>query len=61
MSIVIKDSYRADIYSFDMEKLGSLINLTISNSISWDWQKIKLTKEELKGLTDFLNQFVENE
>ena len=44
-----------------MEKFGSLINLTINNSISWDWVKMKLTKEELKGLTDFLNQFVENE
>lgn len=60
MSIVTKDSYKADIYNFDIEKFGSLINLTINNSISWDWVKIKLTKEEVKGLANFLNQFVEN-
>jgi len=28
--------------------------------ISWDWQKLKLTKEEVKGLANFLNQFVED-
>jgi len=61
MSIVIKDSYKADIYSFDMEKFGSLFNLTINNVISWEWVKIKLTKDEIKGLAQFLNQFVEND
>lgn len=60
MSIVTKDSYKADIYNFEMEKFGSLLNLTINNVISWEWVKINLTKEEIKGLASFLNQFVEN-
>ena len=59
MSLVIKDSYKADVFTFDLERFGSLLNLTINNSISWDWQKMKLTKEELKGLANFINKFVE--
>ncbi len=60
MSIVTKDSYKADIYNFEMEKFGSLLNLTINNVISWEWVKMKLTKDEIKGLASFLNQFVED-
>ena len=64
-SVVIKDSYKADIFNFDMElwkqtePKGELFNLTINNVISWEWTKMKLTRSELKGLADFLNQFVE--
>jgi hypothetical protein len=65
-SVVIKDSYKADIFNFDMEcwkqeePKGELFNLTINNVISWEWMKFKFTKEELRGLTDFLNQFVKD-
>ena len=65
-SIVTKDSYKADIFNFDMEcwkqedPKGELFNLTINNVISWEWQKLKLTRDEIKGLADFLNKFVEN-
>jgi hypothetical protein len=64
-SIVIKDSYKADIFNFDMEcwkqedPKGELFNLTVNNVISWEWMKFKFTKEELRGLTDFINDFVE--
>ena len=64
-SIVIKDSYKADIFNFDMElwkqeePKGELFNLTINNVISWEWQKLKLTREELKGLANFINSFVD--
>lgn len=58
-SVVIKDSYKADVFKFDLERYGSLLNLTINNAISWEWMKMKLTKEELKGLADFINRFVE--
>ena len=40
-SIVIKDSYKADVFNFDMElwkqeePKGELFNLTINNVISW--------------------------
>ena len=54
MSIVIKDSYKADVFNFDVEQNGGIINLTINNVISWEWMKMKLTKEEAKGLADFL-------
>lgn len=60
MSIVIKDSYKADIFTFDLEQSGGIINLTINNVISWDWIKMRLTKEEIKGLADFLNKPLEN-
>jgi hypothetical protein len=59
MSLVIKDSYKADVFKFDLERYGSLINFTINNAISWEWMKMKLTKEELKGLSDFINNFLE--
>jgi hypothetical protein len=54
MSIVTKDSYKADVFNFDVEQSGEIINLTINNVISWEWMKMKLTKEETKGLADFL-------
>ena len=65
-SIVIKDSYKADVFNFDMEcwkqeePKGELFNFTINNVISWEWTKMKLTRSEIKGLADFLNQFVED-
>jgi hypothetical protein len=58
--LITKDTYRADIFTFDLEKYGSVANMTISNSISWDWMKMKLTQDELKGLRDFINNFLEN-
>jgi len=59
MSLVIKDSYKADVFKFDLERYGSLINLTINNAISWEWMKMRLTKDEIRGLANFLNQFSE--
>jgi hypothetical protein len=65
-SIVIKDSYKADVFNFDMEcwkqedPKGELFNFTINNVISWEWTKMKLTRDEIKGLANFLNQFVED-
>jgi hypothetical protein len=58
--IVQKDAHKVDIFTFDLEKFGSIVNLTISNSISWDWMKMKLTREELKGMADFINSFLKN-
>jgi len=59
-SIVIKDSYKADVFNFDVEQNGSLSTLTINNVISWQWIQMKLTKDEIRGLANFLNQFVED-
>jgi len=60
MSIVTKDSYKADVFNFDVEQNGSLSTLTINNVISWQWIQMKLTKDEVRGLANFLNQFVED-
>jgi hypothetical protein len=59
MSLATKDSYRADIYNFDVEQNGNLSTLTINNVISWQWLQMQLTKDEIKGLANFFNQFVE--
>ena len=63
-----KDFYKADIYRFDIEcsiqeipntKYIPAFDVTISNVISWDIFQLKITKEELKGLADFINQYIE--
>jgi hypothetical protein len=59
-SVVIKDSYKADVFNFDVEQNGDMSTLTINNVISWQWIQMKLTKDEIRGLANFLNQFVED-
>jgi hypothetical protein len=58
--VIQKDTFKADVFQFDLEKFGDIFNLTINNAISWDWMKMKLTKDELKGLAQFINNFMEN-
>ena len=58
--IILKDFYKADIFRFDLEKQNSMIELTINDSISWDYIKMKLTREELQGLSDFIAKFLES-
>jgi len=67
-SLADKDFYKADIYRFDIEsstqevpntKYIPAFDITISNVISWDLFQLKITKEELKGLADFINQYIE--
>lgn len=60
MSTITKDFYKADVYRFDIEQNGDSYYIDISNVISWDIMQIKTTKEELKGLADFINSFLEN-
>lgn len=60
MNIITKDLYKADVFTFELDIQNSVINLTINNAISWDWMKMRLTKEELKGLASFINNFIEN-
>lgn len=68
-SLLKKDFYKADIYRFDIEsstqevpntKYIAAFDITISNVISWDIFQLKMTKEELKGLADFINKYLEN-
>ena len=51
-------SYRADIYNFDIETKNSIVYLTINNVISWEWLKMRLTREELKRLADFIYETI---
>lgn len=60
MNTLIKDSHKIDVFKFDLEQEGNMINMTINNAISWDWMKFKFTKEEIKGLADFINKFLDN-
>lgn len=57
--IILKDFYKADVFRFDLEKNQDFVDLTINNAISWDWMKMKLTREELKGMADFFNKFLD--
>jgi hypothetical protein len=59
--VIQKDGYKADVFQFHLERINGLFDLTINNAISWDWMKMKLTKEELKGLGDFIKNFLESE
>lgn len=52
-------SYQADVYRFDLEKKSNLFEITINNVISWDYIKLSITKDELKGLSDFINNYLE--
>lgn len=36
-------------------------NIGISNVISWEMMNVKMTKEELRGLADFIYKYLENE
>jgi hypothetical protein len=51
-------SYRADIYTFDIDTKNSIVDLTINNVISWDWLRMRLTGSELKGLADFIYESI---
>lgn len=52
--------YQANIYIFYLEPLNATVDMIVANSISWDTNKYALTREELKGLADFINKYLEN-
>ena len=57
--LITKDFHKADIYRFDIESVGSMFQVDVSNVISWDIIRLKMTKEDLKGLADFINKYLE--
>ncbi|NDB59432.1 hypothetical protein EB001_13425 [bacterium] len=60
MNDLIKaDFYKADVFRFDLEKNQDSVDLEICNAISWDVMRFKMSREELKGLADFINKFLE--
>jgi hypothetical protein len=60
--LVTKDFYKADVYRFDVEEISdNTVRFDISNVISWDIISTKITKNELKGLADFINKYLDND
>jgi len=61
MSIVMKDFYKADVIRFDIEMLSeNMVKFDVSNVISWEYLAVRMTKDELRGLGNFIKSFVEN-
>ena len=59
--LVTKDFYKADVYRFDVEETTTdIVKFDISNVISWDIISTKITKNELKGLAEFILKYLEN-
>ena len=55
------NQYKMDVYKVDLFTNNSVIDIEISNVISWELMRLKGTKKELKGLADFINNYLENE
>ena len=55
------NQYKMDVYKVDVEKYNNLVDMEISNVISWELIRIKATRQEIKGLVDFLNKFLIDE
>jgi hypothetical protein len=49
-----------DVYRVELSKDGGSNRLELSNVISWELMALKTTKEELKGLADFIYKYLEN-
>jgi hypothetical protein len=58
--LIKKDFYKTDVFKFHLERVNGLFDLTINNTISWDWMRMKFSKNELRGLADFINNYLEN-
>lgn len=54
------NQYKMDVYKVDLFTNNSVIDIEISNVISWELMRLKGTKKELKGLADFINDYLEN-
>lgn len=57
--IILKDFYKADVFRFDLEKNQDFVDLEICNAISWDVMRFVMSREELKGLANFINKFLD--
>ena len=58
--IIKKDFYKLDVYRFDVEYIvNDWYDITVNNKMNWDYRTIRATKKELKGLADFIYEFLE--
>lgn len=53
------NKYVFDVYRAELNKRGEYSTLEMSNVISWELFVAKMTREELKGLADFINRYLE--
>lgn len=54
-------THKIDVYRFDTEIISeNTVKFEVSNVISWDSISLRMTKDELKGLCDFINKYLEN-
>lgn len=51
-------THSCDVYRINLEKNNQIVNVEISNVISWELVNLKATKEELKGIADFILEFL---
>lgn len=51
----MSDAYKADIYKVNIQSIGHMYEIEISNVISWDIISIKLTRDELLGLVEYIS------
>lgn len=49
-----------DIYRVSLGLNKALYEIEFSNVISWELMSLKITKDELRGLADFINKYLEN-
>jgi hypothetical protein len=52
--------HSVDVYRFEIEKQKALNVIEISNVISWELIKLKLTNDELISLKEFINNYLKN-
>lgn len=60
MNAVVCGKKKIDVYQFDMDKVDCGYLLEVSNLVTWDNVKVKLMKEELKQLAEFIKEYLEN-
>ena len=58
--MITKDFYKADIYRVDIEKTDGTFRVDVSNVISWDIISLNMNRDDLKGLADFINKFLDH-
>jgi hypothetical protein len=54
------ERYNFDVYRAEILRDGGYYELEMSNVISWELFGAKMTREELKGLADFIYKYLEN-
>ena len=60
MTTIPANKKKIDIYQFDLDKVNSDYILEVSDLITWGNVRVRLMKDELKGLADFINAYLEN-